>query len=1523
MDDDGIPYGLTREMKEQARDSAAPARADQDSSWRRGAAAQPAPDRGAPMRGADQRPAPGAGGGSIREMMAASRGGGGAAPAAVPMRGDMRDVRTSGAAVPMRGDMRDVRTSGAAMPMRGDMRDVRTEMRGGADAAPPAPLRADPRGSDPRSGAAAMDPRRQAPVGLGAGGAAPTMGAGRAAAFGAPAAPAGGAAAMDPRRAMAAAPAGGAAAMDPRRTMAAPVAGGAASMDPRRAMAAPAAKPADSAAGYKTRGLVGGGADGFKDARLSAPPAAPAKEAPKEDEEITAKQFDEATPLRTIDVYWQSYPQEVVWIRKSRRETVREIKSRMPVVLRNLAPDTTFDPRDMWHVEKERVEGEKAKLVESAEGGKKAAADSKKSGASKKAAVKKPTKKEEMIEKNKKDSEDKESRADLEKLDNAAKSSRNKARLGADLMATKCATPHGKLRQLLMILDAELVQQATPAVLDVLWAIEQTKLYHEALEQEEEEEDKDSKKAAKKDDKKEKDKKTARSGEAALCHEFRKELRAAKKLRKELGPALAAFQLEKMYDRLPPLSPFLKSWRLDDWQKKVLHHVDTRRSAIVCAPTSSGKTVISTYTCVNYKRVLFCVPTEPLVWQVAAMFEKLLQGSAKVALATNQLAYRPSEDVSRVVVGTPLALESALVKIRGFVGDEVTKRWDYAQLEGGFDFEYAVFDEVHALDGEEGAALQRLVRSVSCPTLALSATIGNAAELRDWWQAVRDDACPGDEVVLVEHTGRFINVQNLVLDAAQTLSRLHPAAALTASRLLGEGTEKVAFALTPADASTLYASLAKEYGDKVKDLDPSKFFAKLADAEAKDLASKIAARNARLGIKDVVPVPAKVAEAQASVRARISLDNAKEYETELKARLSLLAREDAARLDSKILEPFVPQHLRGAGASVEAAEDAAERGEFVSADDAGAPAFSMLTVAFQMREKALFPSLAFHLDSFRCLALFKSLLAQLEAAQEAKYPTWSDELAAKAAAAEKDAEARTKAKDRNAKEAEEEAKEGVVDEGAAYVDVTAPHPEFVLAPPTSRLSAKEIDDILDELKRDTQGREALPASHILVRALRRGFGIYIDDAAFAVYRRVVQRLAQQGKLAIVFSDVSLAYGVNMPFRTVVFCGDEGRLLTPLLAQQMAGRAGRRGLDTQGNLVYLGMSWPRIRRLMVGTVPAIVGKPPHFATVAMPLVLSSEFWKGTQLPPLCKSVDRDILQRLLGASLAEFRSGTKRSAEAAKGRVDAALATLKQLGLCPADGSSAVDTLTKKPVDMRPMLCAVWELRDYLPESLALAFALPHLLDDFVKNRYNFKRAEEDAASEAVQIDFFAVLLHIVDRTPCPAGSVPMSRSGWLLKAPERVQKWKRWEGLLEQSQARLEGLPVYDAGEIDDMRLAVPPGADLDPAVFDCCKDRRLPVTGSISSLARYKLKNRIWHVGNILMKAHNCLQLPGEFITLSPLLRKCCQRIKYMLSDDINVETDVTNSTFRVDEEDEALTVPTVVEGEGDAPPADAPAAP
>lgn len=59
----------------------------------------------------------------------------------------------------------------------------------------------------------------------------------------------------------------------------------------------------------------------------------------------------------------------------------------------------------------------------------------------------------------------------------------------------------------------------------------------------------------------------------------------------------------------------------------------------------------------------------------------------------DQIYYRPDIEL-RTIVGTPMALETALTKLRGPVGDEVMGKLDYTQMKGGFDFDYAVYDEV-------------------------------------------------------------------------------------------------------------------------------------------------------------------------------------------------------------------------------------------------------------------------------------------------------------------------------------------------------------------------------------------------------------------------------------------------------------------------------------------------------------------------------------------------------------------------------------------------------------------------------------------------------------------------------------------------------------------------------------------------------------------------------------------------------------------------------------------------------------
>jgi len=76
------------------------------------------------------------------------------------------------------------------------------------------------------------------------------------------------------------------------------------------------------------------------------------------------------------------------------------------------------------------------------------------------------------------------------------------------------------------------------------------------------------------------------------------------------------------------------------------------------------------------------------------------------------------------------------------------------------------------------------------------------------------------------------------------------------------------------------------------------------------------------------------------------------------------------------------------------------------------------------------------------------------------------------------------------------------------------------------------------------------------------------------WKSLVEELFQQGLIKVVFATETLAAGINMPARTTIISSlskrtDQGhRLLNPSEFLQMAGRAGRRGMDEIGHLVVV-------------------------------------------------------------------------------------------------------------------------------------------------------------------------------------------------------------------------------------------------------------------------------------------------------------------------------------------------------------------
>jgi len=95
----------------------------------------------------------------------------------------------------------------------------------------------------------------------------------------------------------------------------------------------------------------------------------------------------------------------------------------------------------------------------------------------------------------------------------------------------------------------------------------------------------------------------------------------------------------------------------------------------------------------------------------------------------------------------------------------------------------------------------------------------------------------------------------------------------------------------------------------------------------------------------------------------------------------------------------------------------------------------------------------------------------------------------------------------------------------------------------------------------------------LSRLLRHGVGVH-HAGMLPKYRRVVERLTQRGLLPVVCGTDTLGVGINVPIRTVVltslvkYDGTRMRHLSAREFHQIAGRAGRAGFDTVGEVVVM-------------------------------------------------------------------------------------------------------------------------------------------------------------------------------------------------------------------------------------------------------------------------------------------------------------------------------------------------------------------
>lgn len=118
---------------------------------------------------------------------------------------------------------------------------------------------------------------------------------------------------------------------------------------------------------------------------------------------------------------------------------------------------------------------------------------------------------------------------------------------------------------------------------------------------------------------------------------------------------------------------------------------------------------------------------------------------------------------------------------------------------------------------------------------------------------------------------------------------------------------------------------------------------------------------------------------------------------------------------------------------------------------------------------------------------------------------------------------------------------------------------------------KECEQIVRKLPNFREYME-LPEYEQLVSLLEKGVGIH-HSGMIPVLREIVEIMISKKYIKLLFATESFAIGLDCPIKTSVFTsmmkydGRSERLLHPHEYTQMAGRAGRRGIDTVGHVVH--------------------------------------------------------------------------------------------------------------------------------------------------------------------------------------------------------------------------------------------------------------------------------------------------------------------------------------------------------------------
>jgi superfamily II DNA or RNA helicase len=594
-------------------------------------------------------------------------------------------------------------------------------------------------------------------------------------------------------------------------------------------------------------------------------------------------------------------------------------------------------------------------------------------------------------------------------------------------------------------------------------------------------------------------------------------------------------QFNRFHSNMPPLNErgFVQ---LDPFQKEVITNIDNNNSIIVQAPTSAGKSILTgyLYTKQNIKkdilnntlRIIVVVPTDPLAWQMSAYIGKITKKDIPLVTRTFQ------SDTTR---------EGLINKIKsvGIVVGTPQYLVDYLPLINDIKFDWLVVDEIHMIGKDSCKEMEVIIKAYSdIPIMALSATIGNTEMLKEWFIKLGHNE---DKMKIIKCEKRFFNLQKYYYDSNKQnsedpLVRIHPLSMVSFEDFKTGAILTKTLNATPPDIWDLAIKLDK-----------------------------------------ILPAELKIKK-HFKQSDRITLDQANEYFMKL---LNWLV-ENNIKKKKNIEEVLTNYKLENINNSM----------------------VDLYNVAMNLKKSNKTPALIFQTDSHLCLELVRKFSKKIREEEELAHPKLLEQRL------KEQHRIRNEAKRAKQKMIVEDKKGGGkksvdinldkigdkkmtklmmtnenfddVNEKPADVAIYEPHPDFILNN-NQQFSQYMVDQWDKQLKAffPHNGSEY----HYMIDLLWRGVGVYCKGLPDP-YLHIIQNLACGGKLGLVFSDDSLVFGVSMPFRTTVITPDEN--INSMMYHQMSGRAGRRGLDKEGNVVLIGYTPDKIYELTSSCIPNVNG-----------------------------------------------------------------------------------------------------------------------------------------------------------------------------------------------------------------------------------------------------------------------------------------------------------------------------------------------